>query len=174
MQCPDAAAPSACLQSGDMEVIATLLGLMSAVVFLALLARKAGVPYPSVMVAAGAAASFIPRLPSIPFDAHYVMLLFLPPLLYSAAWQMPWRDLREYARPILVMAIGFVIFTTCAVGGMMRLLLAGLPWAAALAFGAVVSPTDPVAATAVTGRLGVPRRATTILEGESLFNDARG
>jgi len=157
-----------------MEVIATLIGLLTAVTAFSILSRRLPLPYATVMVLAGLGISFVPHLPKISISPEYIFLLFLPPLLYSAAWQMPWREFRRNMRPILLLAVGFVIFTTCIVGVVMHYVLPGLPWAAAFALGAIVSPPDAVAATSITQRLGVPRRAIIILEGESLINDASG
>jgi CPA1 family monovalent cation:H+ antiporter len=157
-----------------MDVISTIVGLLAAVAVLSLLARRINLPYPTVMVLAGLAVCFIPHLPQIRLDPHVVFLIFLPPLLYAAAWDMPWREFRENLRPILLLAVGFVLFTAAAVAVVMHYAIPDLPWAAAIAFGAIVSPPDAVAATAILSRLGVPNRVRVILEGESLVNDASG
>ena len=103
-----------------------------------------------------------------------VFLLFLPPLLFSAAWVISWRDFKANLRPILLLAFGLVIFTTSGVAFIARLIIPELSWEVAFVLGAIVSPTDPVTATATARRLGIPGRITTILESESLVNDATG
>lgn len=157
-----------------MEVIATILGVLAAVAVLSLLAQRINLPYPTVMVLGGLGVSLIPHLPPVPLNPDYVFLLFLPPLLYGAAWEMPWRDFRADLRPILMLAVGFVVFTTFAVAWVIRAVVPDFPWPVAIAFGAIVSPPDAVAATAILGRLGTPHRLRVILEGESLVNDASG
>ena len=153
-----------------------ILGLLAAVAALALLARKLSVPYPILLVlgglALGSVLSKIPSHPVIRLDPDLVFVLFLPPLLYPAALFTPWRDFRANLRPIFLLAVGLVLFTTYSVGVFAHWLVAGLPLAAAFTLGAIISPPDAVAATAVTERLRVPRRIVTIIEGESLVNDA--
>ena len=106
-------------------------------------------------------------------DPELVFLLFLPPLLYVSAIFTSWRDFRANIRAISLLAVGLVLMTTFVVGAVVHT-VTGIPWAAAFVLGAIVSPTDAIAATAVAQRLGVPRRIVTILEGESLVNDATG
>src|SRR5687768_6511043 len=110
-------------------------------------------------------------MPDAELEPELVLVIFLPPLLYSAAFFASLRDLRANLRPISLMAIGLVIATACAVAVVAHALIDGLPWAAAFALGAIVAPTDPVAATAIARRLNVPRRVVNVLEGESLIND---
>jgi Na+/H+ antiporter len=153
---------------------ATILLLMTAVTILAFAARKLPIPYPTLMVVAGAAFGWIPGLPEIKFDSDTVLLVFLPPLLYAAAWQMSWRDFRENLRPISLLAVGLVIATTLAVAATAHYYVPDMPWSMAFALGALVAPPDAVAATAVTRRVPLPRKLVTILEGESLVNDATG
>jgi CPA1 family monovalent cation:H+ antiporter len=157
-----------------MPLLATILTLLAAVTLLAVAARRIHVPYPTVMVVGGLLISFIPGLPRPRLDPELFLLLFLPPLLYAAAWESSWRDFKFNLRPILLLAVGFVIFTTCAVALFAHRFIDHMPWAAAFALGAVVSPPDPIAATAIAHRLGVPRRIITILDGEGLLNDATG
>ncbi len=128
-------------------------------------------PYPIVLVLGGLVMGFVPGIPEVALEPELVLVLFLPPLLYSAAFFASLRDLRADLRSISLLAIGLVIATACAVAVAAHALIDGLPWAAAFALGAIVAPTDPVAATAVARRLGVPRRTINILEGESLIND---
>ena len=156
-----------------MPEIEAILVLLAAVVTLATLANRIKVPYPILLVLGGLALGFVPGLPRVELDPDVVFLLFLPPLLYVSALFTSWRDFRANLRPISLLAVGLVLMTTCAVAAVAHWAIE-LPWAAAFALGAIVSPTDAIAATAVAQRLGVPRRIVTILEGESLVNDATG
>ncbi len=146
---------------------------MAAVAALATLARRVGVPYPILLVLGGLGVALMPGLPPVELEPDVIFLLFLPPLLFGAAYFTSWRDFRANLRPIGLLAVGLVLATTGAVAVVAHL-VTGLPWAAAFVLGAVVSPTDAIAATAIAQRLGVPRRIVTILEGESLVNDATG
>jgi CPA1 family monovalent cation:H+ antiporter len=148
-----------------------LLGLMVAVAALTAVARAVGVPYPIFLVVGGLVLGFVPGAPTLELDPDLVLVLFLPPLLYSAAFFSNLRDLRANLRPISLLAIGLVVLTACAVAVVAHALIDGLPWAAAFALGAVVAPTDPLAATEIVSRLGAPRRLATLIEGESLIND---
>jgi monovalent cation/hydrogen antiporter len=145
--------------------------LLIVVATLAILAQKVEVPYPVLLVIAGLALGFVPALPPVQLDPDLVFLFLLPPLLYPAAVFTSWRDFRQNLRPILFLAIGLVLLTTAFVAVVAHA-LTGLPWAAAFVLGAIISPPDAVAATAITSRLRVPRRIVTILDGESLVNDA--
>ena len=153
------------------HTVEIILGLLVAVAGLALLARKLGVAYPILFVIGGLVLGLIPGLPRPRLDPELVFLLFLPPLLYPAALFTSWRDFRANLRPISMLAIRLVLITTVIVAFVAHKLV-GLPWAAAFVLGAIVSPPDAVAATAITKRLRVPRQIVTILEGESLVNDA--
>jgi CPA1 family monovalent cation:H+ antiporter len=148
-----------------------LLLLMTAVGSLSVLAGLIRVPYPIVLVLGGLVLGFVPGVPPVELPPELVLVLFLPPLLYQAGFFSSPRDLRADARAIGLLAVGLVLATTAAVAAVGHA-LAGLGWAAAFALGAIVSPTDPLAATAIARRLGVPRRLVTLLEGESLVNDA--
>jgi monovalent cation/hydrogen antiporter len=150
-----------------------ILGLLLAVAALATLATRLGVPYPILLVLGGSALGFVPGLPSVELDPELVFLLFLPPLLYVSALFTSWRDFRANIRPISLLAVGLVLMTTFVVAAVVHTVI-GIPWVAAFVLGAIVSPTDAIAATTVAQRLGVPRRIVTILEGESLVNDATG
>jgi NhaP-type Na+/H+ or K+/H+ antiporter len=108
----------------------------------------------------------------VELDPELVLLIFLPPLLYSASVFTTLRELRQNIRPISLLAVGLVLATCVAVAAVAHAVVPGLSWPAAFVLGAIVSPTDPVAATAIAGRIGVPRRVVTIVEGESLINDA--
>jgi CPA1 family monovalent cation:H+ antiporter len=147
------------------------VGLLLIVAVLALVARKVTIPYPILFVLGGLLLSLMPGLPKVRLEPDLIFLFVLPPLLYPAALFTSWRDFRENLRPISLLAIGLVLFTTVTVAGLAHYYM-GLPVAAAFVLGAIVSPPDAVAATAVTDRLKVPRRIVTILEGESLVNDA--
>ena len=146
--------------------------LLTAVGVLAVLAHKIALPYPIVLVLGGLALSFVPRLPAVNLNPDVVFYFILPALIYPAALFTSWRDFRRNLRPILLLAIGLVLATTLAVAWIAHSIVPALPWAAAFALGAIVSPPDAVAATAIIRRLGVPHRIQVILEGESLVNDA--
>jgi Na+/H+ antiporter len=151
-----------------------LLALMVAIAALSILARAVNLPYPILLVLGGLVLGFIPGLPDIELPPEFVLVLFLPPLLYYAAFFSSPREMRADLRAISLLAVGLVLATTAAVAVVAHALINGLPWAAAFALGAIVSPTDPLAATSIARRLGVSRRLVTLLEGESLVNDATG
>ena len=149
-----------------------LLVLMVAVGGLSVLAGTVRVPYPILLVLGGLVLGFLPGVPPAELPPDLVLVLFLPPLLYQAAFFSSPRDLRADMRAITLLAVGLVLATMSAVAAVAHTLVGGLSWAAAFTLGAIVSPTDPLAATAIARRLGVPRRLVTVLEGESLVNDA--
>ncbi|HYO08028.1 MAG TPA: Na+/H+ antiporter [Tepidisphaeraceae bacterium] len=155
-----------------MHTTEIILGLLTAVAALAWLASRLRVPYPILLVLGGLGLSFVPHLPRIELNPEHVFLLFLPPILYYAATQTSWRDFRANLRPITLLAVGLVLFCTVAVAYAAHQLVPGLSWASAFVLGAIISPPDAVAATAILQRLRVPRRVLTVLEGESLINDA--
>lgn len=155
-----------------MSPIEVVLLLLLAATGLAVGARRVGVPYPILLVIGGLAMGLIPGLPRLELEPDLVFLLFLPPILFAAGYFTSIRDFRANLRPIVLLAVVLVLVTTVAVAVVARALVPGLPWAVAFALGAIVSPPDAVAATSVFQRLGVPRRIVTILEGESLVNDA--
>ena len=136
------------------------------------IAGRLRVPYPVLLVVAGLVLALLPIFPDVPIEPDLVFLLFLPPLLYSAAYNTSIRDLRKLMRPLLWLAVGLVLVTTLVVAVLLHAMLPDLGWPAAFAFGAIVSPPDAVAAAAVFRALGVPRRIVALLEGESLINDA--
>jgi Na+/H+ antiporter len=148
-----------------------LAGLLFAVAGLVTFARVLHVPYPIFLVVGGLGLGAIPGMPDIVLDPELVLLLFLPPLLYSASFFASLRDLRRNVRPISMLAIGLVLVTCGAVAVTAHALVPGMSWEAAFVLGAIVSPTDPVAATAIARRLGIPGRIVSIVEGESLIND---
>jgi Na+/H+ antiporter len=153
--------------------IEVILILLAAVAVLATLANRIGVPYPIVLVLGGLVLGFVPGLPRVELHPEVVFLFFLPPLLYVSAIFTSWRDVRANMHSISLLAVLLVLVTTCVVATVVHLAI-GFPWAAAFVLGAIVSPTDAIAATSIAQRLGVPRRIVTILEGESLINDATG
>jgi monovalent cation/hydrogen antiporter len=157
-----------------MPLIEVLLFLLLCAMALGWIARRAGLPYPIALVLGGGVLGFVPHLPQLQLDPQYLLVIVLPPILYQAALLTSWRDFKANLRPISLLAIGLVIVTTLAVGTALKLLVPDIPWAAAFVFGAIVSPPDAVAATSILSKLNMPRRIVTVLEGESLVNDASG
>jgi monovalent cation/hydrogen antiporter len=157
-----------------MENITVVIFLLTVVTVLAEITDKIRIPYPILLVLAGIAIGLVPGLPTIKLEPDTVFLIFLPPILYEAAWNTSWHNFKQARRPIFMLATGCVIFTTVVVAVMARTFIPYLDWAEAFVLGAIVSPPDAVAAAAATKGLAVPRRITTILEGESLVNDATG
>jgi CPA1 family monovalent cation:H+ antiporter len=149
-----------------------LLSLVAGSAAIAAAGRRTPVPAPLLLVAAGLAVSHVPGVPDYTLDPHVVLPLLLPPLLYTAATDSSYLDLRAQLRPVALLSVGYVLFATFVVGCAAYLIVPGLPLTAALVLGAVVAPPDAVAATAVARRVGLPSRITTILQGESLVNDA--
>ena len=156
------------------SILILVLGLMVAVVALAIIAPGLHIPYSILLVLGGLLLGFVPGLPRFTLDPDVVFLLLLPPLLNASAWGTSWRDFHANLRPISLLALGLVLLTTVVVAVVAHVLIPGLPWAVAFVLGAIVSPTDAVAATAIAQRLGIPQRIVTIIEGESLVNDATG
>jgi monovalent cation/hydrogen antiporter len=154
------------------ELGEVMLGLMVAVVALTIVARAIHVPYPILLVLGGLALGAVPGIPDVELDPDLVLVLFLPPLLYAAAFFSSLRDLKANLRTISALSIGLVAVTMCVVAVVAHAVIDGLPWSMAFALGAIVAPTDPLAATTIARRLGVPRRIVTVIEGESLINDA--
>jgi CPA1 family monovalent cation:H+ antiporter len=155
-----------------MEIVQAVLALVAACVAFALIARRAKLPYAVILVLGGIVLAFVPDLPHVTLDPELALAFFVPPLLQASAWRTDWRAFRLNLRPILLLAIGAVLFTAGCVAVAAKLLIPELPWAAAVALGAIVSPPDAVAVSAVLRRLPVPKRLVVILEGESLVNDA--
>ncbi|MCT4355345.1 Na+/H+ antiporter [Streptomyces sp. Je 1-79] len=149
-----------------------LVALVAASAAVAGAARRTPVPAPLLLVAVGLAASYVPGVPDYTLDPHIILPLILPPLLYTAAVDSSYLDLRANIRPVALLSVGYVLFATVAVGWLAYVLVPDLPLTAALVLGAVVAPPDAVAATAIARKLGLPHRITTILQGESLVNDA--
>jgi monovalent cation/hydrogen antiporter len=157
-----------------MHNLSVVILLLAVVTALAQLTDKIRIPYPILLVLAGMGIGFTPWLPDISLDPDIVFLLFLPPVLYAAAWTTSWYEFKAAARPISLLAIGCVLFTTTAVAVVAHYFIPGFGWAESFVLGAIISPPDAVAATAATKGLSLPKRLITILEGESLVNDATG
>jgi CPA1 family monovalent cation:H+ antiporter len=157
-----------------MENVSIIVLLLFGITFLAILSNKYKFPFPIALVLAGLLISLIPNLPPIMLKPEVVFLIFLPPLLYAAAWNTSWHDFKANLRPISLAAFGLVFFTTGLVGWIAHEFIPELTWAEAFLLGAIISPPDAVAATSVTKGLGLHPRIITILEGESLMNDASG
>jgi Na+/H+ antiporter len=155
-----------------MEIVQAVLALVAACVAFALLARRTDLPYAVILVVGGIALAFVPGLPTVTLDPALALAFFVPPLLQGSAWRTDWRAFRANLRPILLLAVGCVLFTAACIAVVAKWLLPGLPWAAAVALGAIVASPDAVAVSAVLRRLPVPRRIVAVLEGESLVNDA--
>jgi NhaP-type Na+/H+ and K+/H+ antiporters len=136
------------------------------------LCRRFNLAPPLVLIAVGIVASYLSFVPEVQLPAEVVLVGLLPPLLYSSALNTSLVEFKANRRPILMLSVGLVVFTTLGIGVLVHLLLPTLPWWAAFATGAVVAPPDAVAASAIGRRIGLPRSIVTVLEGESLFNDA--
>ncbi|MFE9117448.1 Na+/H+ antiporter [Streptomyces sp. NPDC007172] len=149
-----------------------LVGLIAASAAVAGAARRTPVPAPLLLVAVGLIGAYVPGVPAYTLDPHVVLPLVLPPLLHTAALESSYLDLRANLRPVALLSVGYTLFATVAVGYLAYLLVPDLPLTAALVLGAVIAPPDAVAATAIARRLRLPSRITTILQGESLVNDA--
>ena len=154
-----------------MDVMPLLL-LVAGSAAIAAAARRTPVPAPLLLVAVALAVSYVPGVPDYTLDPHIVLPLILPPLLHTAATDSSYLDLRAQLRPVAMLSVGYVLFATFVVGWALYVIVPDMPLTAALVFGAVVAPPDAVAATAVARRVGLPSRITTILQGESLLNDA--
>ena len=149
-----------------------LFALLAAAATLLALAPILHIPYPILLVLGGLALGFVPGIPHIELKPQIVLVAILPPLLYSSAFFTSLRDLRKNFRPISLLAVGLVLVMTVTVAWASHTFISGLSWPVSFVIGAIVAPTDAVAATAITARIGVPRRLVAIIEGESLVNDA--
>jgi CPA1 family monovalent cation:H+ antiporter len=165
----------------DLESVANLHAIERVVLLLlvmvaafAVMASRLKIPYPIVLVLAGLVLSFVPHMPRIPLDPNFVFIIFLPPLLYSAAWSVSWRDFRRNLPMISLLAVGLVGFTVWGVAEFSDRFISALDWKAGFLLGAVLSTTDAIAATSIARSIGLPRSIVDILEGESLLNDATG
>jgi monovalent cation/hydrogen antiporter len=155
---------------GEAELL--IAGLLVAVAGLSALARAMSIPYPIVLVVGGALLGFVPGLPEVHLDPDVVLVVFLPPLLYGGAIFADLGHVRRNLRALTLATVGLVLATMCAVAVAAHELIDGLPWDAAFVLGAIVSPTDPLAAAVVMRRLEVPRRMLNSIEAEGLLNDA--
>jgi Na+/H+ antiporter len=155
-----------------MEVFEIVIALLLGGAGLAALARRLTTPYPALVALAGAALALVPGVPTLMLDPELALALFVAPVLLDAAFDASLRDLRANWRPVAGLALGAVVLTVVVVALVARALVPGMPWAAAIALGAIVAPPDAAAATAVLRQLRPPHRLLVILEGESLFNDA--
>lgn len=149
-----------------------ILVLLFSVFLLVMLAGRLRIAYPVFLVMAGLAISFIPGVPELHLDPELIFLIFLPPLLYEAAWYTSWNDFWKWKRPIALLAFGLVFFTSTVVAYASSALIPGFTLALGFLLGGIISPPDAVAAASVTKGMKVPKRLLTILEGESLVNDA--
>ncbi|MEH2297308.1 Na+/H+ antiporter [Nostoc sp.] len=154
--------------------IEIIIGLLLVVAIGAVVAQRLAIPYPILLVLGGLVLGFIPNLPRVEIDPELIFLVFLPPLITSAAWYIPWQEFRTVFVSVFLLSTGLVLATTSIVAVVAHTIISGIPWSAAFVLGAVVSPTDAVAATAIAKALSVPRRIVILLEGESLVNDATG
>jgi CPA1 family monovalent cation:H+ antiporter len=154
------------------DVLLAVLAVLVVITILFEIARRLGVPYPSLFVLGGLALAFVPGLPRLTLQPDLVLLVFLPPLLFSAAFETPLRELRLYLAPIARLSIGLVIFTMVVVAAVAQATIPSLGWGPALTLGAIVAPTDALAATTVFRRIGAPRVVRSLIEGEALLNDA--
>jgi Na+/H+ antiporter len=153
---------------GDIEFVILLLG---AAAVLVRLAWSISVPYPIVLVVGGLAIGLVPGLPELELEPDVVFLVFLPPLLHAAAWQSSPRELRAEIRPLALLSVGLVLVTMCVVAVVAHAMVPGMSWEAAFVLGAVVGPTDPIAAIATFARVGAPPRVRLLVEGEAMIND---
>jgi Na+/H+ antiporter len=149
-----------------------LLALLAAGAGLLSLAPALRVPYPILLVLGGLALGFVPGIPHVRLQPDIVLVAILPPLLYGSAFFTSLRDLRTYARPLALLSLGLVLITTVSVAVVCHAFISGLSWPVCFVVGAIVAPTDAVAATTIASRLGLPRRLVALIEGESLINDA--
>lgn len=162
-------------EGGDLvERLEMILCLLALVAALGLLAHKIKVPQSIALVLAGLGLGWIPGLPAVRLSPELFLFILLPPLIYPSAVGLPWREFRANFRPIVLLSVGLVLFTMLGIGFIAHAAIPALPMASALALGAIISPTDPIAATAIAERMKVPRRIERVLEGESLVNDSTG
>lgn len=155
-----------------MEHLSLIIFLLALLVALSAVAPKLRLPYPVLLVLAGGLLGLVPGLPVIELNPDLIFFIFLPPLLYEASYQMSWHEFVANRRPITLLAVGLVLLTTTVVATIAHFFIPGFSWALGFVLGAIVAPPDAVAATSVMKGLGLPRRITGILEGESLVNDA--
>ena len=152
-------------------IFQTILFMMAVLAAVAVAAKRLNVAPSILLVVAGVGMALVPGLPKVQLAPELVLLVILPPLIYSAGVSMSWRDFRFNLRPIGLLAFGCVVFTTCAVAAAAHYLLK-FDWAVGFVLGAIIAPPDVVAPLAIARRLGLPRRLVVVLEGEGLANDA--
>ena len=152
-------------------IFQTVLFMLAVLAAIAVAAKRLNIAPSILLVVAGIGMALIPGLPKVTLAPEVVLLVILPPLIYSAGVAMSWREFRFNLRPIALLAFGCVIFTTCAVAAAAHYLL-NFDWAVGFLLGAIISPTDVVAPLAIARKLGLPRRIVVVLEGEGLANDA--
>ena len=162
------------MPSGVEQVVELAAALLFGVAILTAIAKRFRVPYPSLLVLGGVALSFVPHVPRALLPPELVLLVFLPPLIFSAGWGTSWRDISRSSVNLALLAVGLVLATTLGVGLAFHLVAPWVPWGVCFTLGAIVSPTDPIAANAIASKLNLPHRLVTLLEGESLANDATG
>jgi Na+/H+ antiporter len=163
------------MHSGSVQAVELVfLLLLLFVVAFGALARKLQTPYPIILVIAGTLLGFVPGIPKISLNPDVIFFVILPPLLYSAAWLTSWREFSYHLVSILMLAFGLVAFTVFGVSAAAQWLFPGFDWRLGFVLGAIIAPTDALAATSIAKRIGLPKRAVDILEGESLVNDASG
>ncbi|TAM75979.1 Na+/H+ antiporter [bacterium] len=155
-----------------MQESVLLFGLLLAIIAVVLIAKRLSLPYPIAFVIGGLLLALVPDLPAVDIQPDVIFLLVLPPLLYMGGWTTDWREFRANLRPISLLAVGLVVATTVIVAVVAHHVIPSFPWAAAFALGAIVSPPDAVAASAIFERFPIPRRIAAVLEGEGLVNDA--
>lgn len=155
-----------------MEHYSVVIFLLAVMIGLSAFAEKIRIPYPIIMIAAGIAIGFIPSIPNIELEPEVVFLIFLPPLLYDAAYKIPFGDFKTHFNTINALAISLVFLTACGIAVVSYYLIPGMTWPLAFVLGSILSATDAVSAISITKGLGLSHQTTTILEGESLVNDA--
>ncbi len=155
-----------------MNPIEIVTGLLGVTTLLAVIARRVRISYPILLVITGLFIGWIPGLPPVVLSPEVVFLVFLPPLLYASAWQIDNIELKLYSRSVSFLAVGLVLFTSTVVAWVAHMVIPGFSWAQGYLLGAIIAPPDAVAASSITKGLNIPRRITTVLEGESLVNDA--
>jgi monovalent cation/hydrogen antiporter len=155
-----------------MAVFEFLLAILLGATFLSLVAQRIGVPYPTLLAVGGAGVALVPGLPLIEIPPDLILALFVAPVLLDAAYESSQRDLKRNWRPIVSLVLVAVVLTAVAVAVLAHMLIPGMGWAAGIALGALLAPPDAIAALAVLKQVDPPHRIRTILEGESLLNDA--
>lgn len=155
-----------------MHIVLLIVALAVTVLIGTSLADRLRLPAPMLLIALGIVGSYLPFMPAVQLTPEIVLLGLLPPLLYSSALTTSIIDIRANIRPVILLSVALIVVTTFTVGATLHLLMPDVPWAVALALGAVVAPPDAVSASAVARRIGLPRQIVTVLEGESLLNDA--